>query len=303
MRIRYNVTVDDMVAFSVYFAKNSKYMKRTRRMVYLVVPGVLLVFFCAIGAASGDWVGPIIFPIIAGVWFLQGQSRWFKRYGESMRKIYAEGKNKLALGEHEMVLGEDGLFNRNEYGEVKAAWAAVERVGFSPDYIFIFISALSGYVVPRRKVLEVNYEEFAEELKRHMQGAAEEAGGKADAMERIVVTSEEFSVEDKKAGAHCGLGILSFATGAFMGTLALLLIFGGILFAATMPESPGTTAVMLAAFGMLVVFLVSPIGLLLGILGLRKRNRKQVFSVLGVVLNAMIFLGTALLIVICMILK
>ena len=49
---------------------------------------------------------------------------------------------------------------------------------------------------------------------------------------------------------------------------------------------------------LLVVFLASIVGLLTGISGLSQPSRKQVFSIVGIVLNAIIFFSLALVMII-----
>jgi len=86
---------------------------------------------------------PIVFLL---QWLLE---RWvIKRTIRSLLKD--ERPDRGQLGRHRVVLGEDGLVESTAVNESRTAWAGVDRVEQSPDYIFIYISPATAHVIPKR---------------------------------------------------------------------------------------------------------------------------------------------------------
>ena len=53
------------------------------------------------------------------------------------------------LGRHRVVLSEDGLTESTAVNESRTAWAGVDRVEQSQDYIFIYITPATAHVIPK----------------------------------------------------------------------------------------------------------------------------------------------------------
>jgi YcxB-like protein len=86
---------------------------------------------------------PIVFLF---QWCLE---RWAVRH--TIRSLVRDERaDRGRLGRHRVVLGEDGLIESTAVNESRTAWAGVDRVEQSPDYIFIYTSSATAYVVPKR---------------------------------------------------------------------------------------------------------------------------------------------------------
>ncbi|MFD0958269.1 hypothetical protein [Paenibacillus chungangensis] len=116
---------------------------------------------------------------------------------------------------------------------------------------------------------------------------------------------------------HSGLGIASFIIALLAILAAIITLVLTVSFTAEFinmgtldPESleaqilDGDSAIVsIMAAGLLFIVSIglSVIGLILGIVGAVMKNRKKVFSVLGIVLNALIAVGVVVLVIISMV--
>jgi hypothetical protein len=246
------------------------------------------------GWYRGRWDAPVIGAVIAGLlmlWILGGDRR---RVEKALRKMLAEGSNKQLLGEHELELTETGLVERTGYAEVTFLWQAVERLGLTPDYIFIFTGAISGIIVPRAGVVEGNHEELEGELRRKFEEAASTKGTEAsqDLSRQIIVDTQRVFEEDVRFGKHSRLGVASFVISLVVGGLDLLLLVLAFVLGAIAPElmEMGSVIMHIIISAALLGLVANVAGLGLGIAGLLARNRKKTFSVLGLILNAVILI-------------
>jgi hypothetical protein len=178
MKIRYENTLEDMIAFSRYHSKNSPMMQRSRMLMYWVVgPLVIVVIFGLFVVATGqDFLllsGAIALALyLAAVPFLITKVRT-AFHDRLARRLYAEGANKGAYGPKQLELTEAGLIGRSEFSEATIAWPVVERVASTIDYTFIYFSAVAALVIPRAAVSEGDYEVFVEAVRQKVAVAQE----------------------------------------------------------------------------------------------------------------------------------
>lgn len=70
-----------------------------------------------------------------------------KKYVEKMLK---EGPNRGLVGRHTLILSPEGIRDLSEVGETSSLWASVEKVIRDPNYLLIYNSAVSAYVIPAK---------------------------------------------------------------------------------------------------------------------------------------------------------
>jgi hypothetical protein len=166
MRIRYNNTIDDLVAFNAFHYANSPTAKRVWRLVLwggalLVLVGTTMTgrYSLAVRIAGG----------LTGTAFYVVATLLVRRLtmGALIRRFYAEGSQKVTVGEREMEVTEQGLVERTDYNEMRSAWGAIERIETTPLHTFIYIGPLMAFVIPHGAVTEGDLRAFLVELKRH----------------------------------------------------------------------------------------------------------------------------------------
>jgi len=164
MLIRYNLTLDDVLAFNRYHMAHSPSMRRQRWIIVWGFP-LLLLLVAGITAAREPSRGSIGLAIILPLAFhLFFRLRWGRGVQRQIRKMYSEGKNADMLGEQVLELLPDGLFVRSPLSETKLLWPAVERVESTDAHLFIYTSAVGAHVIPRSSVLEGDFDEFKNAL-------------------------------------------------------------------------------------------------------------------------------------------
>ena len=80
-------------------------------------------------------------------------------------------QDKAATGRHDMEITADGIVDETEFGRTEHTWKAIERVVAVEDHTFVFTSAVTGFAVPRARVIEGDYENFSAALVEGFQNA------------------------------------------------------------------------------------------------------------------------------------
>jgi hypothetical protein len=305
MRIKYHISIDDHVAFSQFHHKHSPTVRRTYLIAGVLLPVCLFAYSLLTGWYEGSWRTSIFVFVVAGLmtfWVFGGKRRRLER---QVRKLLGEGSNKATVGEHELELSENELVERGEYGESRFSLDVVVRLGFTADYTFIYTSAISGITLPKRAVVEGDYDAFITELKRKIEEKKRVEGieQRRDWDKAVITDAEKFYREDTSFGKHSGLGIASFMIAMAVVALHLLVFVIIFMLGVVAPDLMGSNSAMVGVLGMCMIagFFGSLIGLGLGISGVSQKNRKKVFATLGLVFNAVIILSLIALIAIGMV--
>ena len=116
----------------------------------------------------------------------------------------------------------------------------------------------------------------------------------------IMIERESMGQQNYRPLRHSGLGIASFIMSLVIAlTVFILIVVAGILETTTPggmdEDSPAAMIVGLFVIGGLIGNLA---GMALGITGMVQKNRKRIFSILGLILNGVVFFGILLLIII-----
>ena len=75
-------------------------------------------------------------------------------------RTYENWKNRTSIGSRELEISSDHLSEKNEYGQSKLAWPAVERVETDDDFAFIYLSAAQAHIIPRSRITAGSFDEF-----------------------------------------------------------------------------------------------------------------------------------------------
>jgi hypothetical protein len=169
MRIRYEIAVEDLLAFSVHHHQKSPTLRRNRFLTVVVLAG-MIVWLSFVAAESLRipevlWIGTALAALFAVVYL----RTWKRGMNRVMTKLYAEGRNRGALGVHLAELRDEGFYRRTSCGEQTVFWNGIERIESIPGYTFVYVSALSAHVLPEHSVIEGSFQAFVEELQRRWQ--------------------------------------------------------------------------------------------------------------------------------------
>jgi hypothetical protein len=178
MKIRYQIGLKDLAAFAQYHQEHEPEARRVSRMFW----GLIALFVLA-GAASDALRGSlsllpwaIIFSVIFLIIFRLLRrtlpARWAKR-------AYGDGSSTGAFGQHELELREDKLIERTDVGEAWNTLSSIHGIASTQNHTFIFLTSVSGHIVPRDAITEGDYDTFIRALKERCE--AIQMGGERDA--------------------------------------------------------------------------------------------------------------------------
>ena len=183
--IRYNVTMDDLVAFNEYHMLLSPQALRKRRQLIAILTAVFVVEFGVVGTlARGllppgtgwwSWCLPPLFAFVFGgaAFFLVRRSfnrkkpklpKWMQN---RIRKLYSAGENKSIIGEHILEVSENGFNDRTAYNESRYTWGTLERIETTEEHTFLFIGALNAFVIPHNRITEGDLPAVLQAIKLH----------------------------------------------------------------------------------------------------------------------------------------
>jgi hypothetical protein len=177
VKIHYDVTIDDMIAWNVYHYGQSPAMRRTRAFNVWCPPIVYMLMAAGLGLLMADEpiaAAVFAFPlvVISVLWVVMMPAYLRRALVRGVRKLYGEGTNKAVLGPREMEVTEDWLIVRTPYSESKSRYEIVEKVVRTDSYTFVYMSAVSAHPIPRAALGERDYEEFVQALEQRVAKAS-----------------------------------------------------------------------------------------------------------------------------------
>jgi hypothetical protein len=171
MKIAFENTIDDFIAFNNFHYEHSPSMWRLR-VLFTWGPVALILSLGAYTAWSEQTWDALIFAVIAaGVlgWFL---TRLFRPSLDKMvRQLVAEGSNKGLLGPRELELEGNWLHERSEFQSHSVSLQIIDKIESSDEHTFIYNSAVSAIALPRRCASEGEYQSFVGALIRTWRAA------------------------------------------------------------------------------------------------------------------------------------
>lgn len=152
MTIKYDINEKDYVDFNLYHVNTSKEMKK-RIFLLRVIGPITFMFMSFVAYDITDiplWYWLCIFCVAGLLWFLLYPKLVNKRLKAHVSKMLSEGKNDDLIGEHTLELNEEEMISTSEQSMSKVKWSVFNRVERTEEYIYIYNTAVSAYIVPLR---------------------------------------------------------------------------------------------------------------------------------------------------------
>jgi hypothetical protein len=182
VKIRYEVTVDDLLAFAFYHSGRSLRRSRAGAIVWGGVATFGL--FALVTALLGRQAALVMLPLavmpvlfILGTLFMMG---FRPNNARALRRQYEELLPRGATGPHEMELIEDGLVERTPHSEQWMLVRDVQGVSSDGERTFIYTGPASAYVIPHRSVPQGELEAFVEAVRMRLSEGSAELGPAPD---------------------------------------------------------------------------------------------------------------------------
>ncbi len=174
MKIRYEVTIDDIVAFHRRHSNHGPHFRRG--MAWLLwTPTAVLLAVGALVAADGQGFTYLAGGTAFGLsWALLGWLfvRW--RLGAGVRRAVRDGLDRNWFCWHELELSDGMLVERSDHNTHATAVRDVTNVISSDSHTYVYVPS-GVYVIPRRDVAEAEYQTFIDAIRQAWEQTRTEA--------------------------------------------------------------------------------------------------------------------------------
>jgi hypothetical protein len=168
MKIRYENTMDDLMAFHDHYVTQTPRMKRIWSAYRWIGAAVVFLagFFRESASGNQDTIFRLTIAVVGAVivaLIIKPLMLWSARF--LTRQLLSNGNNRGFLGEHELEIVDEGLIERTEYNESKAAWGGFDRIESNSQYTFLFVGPATAHVIPHNRLLSGDYKAFMTEFR------------------------------------------------------------------------------------------------------------------------------------------
>ena len=153
MEVEIEITADDYKALNHHVVHTSPSLRRQRVIGGVVIPTVWLLVWVAVVLTRDDpsKAARALLPLLLGVLLLPLFClRTHAKTTRAVDSLLRDGKNAGLLGHRRITLTIEGVCESGEPGESVTRWAVVERIDTTDDHAFLFTSAVSAFIVPKR---------------------------------------------------------------------------------------------------------------------------------------------------------
>lgn len=174
-KLAYELTVDDLIAFSRYHYVNSPTVRKQLLLARLVVIVMLMIL-----AITFDRHFPFHLPIIiasgASILTLIFTPKLQRdALDKTMRKQYGEGRNRGVIGPKQLTPTDTGITIRGECDQHELSFTAIERIVRTDDHTYLYIGAANAHVIPHRDIATAQLDAFHQTLAAHVNTPIETA--------------------------------------------------------------------------------------------------------------------------------
>ncbi|WML32939.1 YcxB family protein [Clostridium sp. OS1-26] len=150
--IEYDLTREDYIEYNMNHMATSKTMKRTLFIQQYIISLMFIVapfFFVRITKAPFKfWLTVFLITYLLWVIFYP---KYFKLVVKRrINKMLDEGKQENLFGRYSILITHEGILENSNMGQSNTNWNAVERLIETEEYIYIYISPVNAYIVPKR---------------------------------------------------------------------------------------------------------------------------------------------------------
>jgi hypothetical protein len=185
MKIRFETTIDDVIAFNRFHFTNSPAWRKQLWIQSLWLPVFLALVLAMVivvnaSAAGFNLRNSLVMSVCIGTVWLAGSAgwvlfiRWHLNRGlmRNARKFLAEGSNRSLHGWREMEIVKGRLVLHTELLDISMDLRAIERIVGNDAYTFVYIASVSAYMIPMDVYPEEEYREFVAELREAWENRA-----------------------------------------------------------------------------------------------------------------------------------
>lgn len=159
MTVRYDIGIDDILAFQRDYFSTSRLFRRQVawvRLLYVCLAMLMIIPIIGnIAAQASQGTNPGIDIIILIPLLMLSLAFFAKRYMmffnlKNAKKMYLQPGNDIYFGQKEITLSEDGITITDTGTETKISWQYILKVNDTPEHFLVYTSALNAVIIPKR---------------------------------------------------------------------------------------------------------------------------------------------------------
>jgi hypothetical protein len=176
MTFEYHTTIDDVIAFNLYHFQHSPSAQRQAQIARAAISvgtGLITLLVCAAITRGSLLPLVLVLSVVAGAFLFAiypGLVRATLR--KNIQGMLREGRNQTMVGPQRQTFTPEQIVSSSSVGTATLSWATVERIAKTDTHIFVYLSAVSAIMLPRRIFPnDAAYEACFTTLSQYQQGA------------------------------------------------------------------------------------------------------------------------------------
>ncbi len=161
MEVSFDVKKNHLIDFSIYNVKNSEQIKKAVKIQRFVTPLMFLIFSLLIGIYQGaitKWLTIFVGMYIA--WVIVYPKMYMISVKNSIKKnIESVNGKKDLIGSCKLRLTDAGVLEESNVRSNETTWASIVKLVETKEYVFVFNSENSAYVIPKETFESSDYKE------------------------------------------------------------------------------------------------------------------------------------------------
>ncbi|MBT2701126.1 YcxB family protein [Bacillus sp. ISL-40] len=157
MEVNYNLTEEDYINFNMFHIKNSQSTMRSLKIQRFSIP-IIYIILSFVLSNIGDIPFLFLFIpflIVSIIWVIFYPKYFYKRVIHRIKKMINEGKNDGLIGEHNIIMTEEGIVDSTPTGETKVNWSGINNLKEDQEYLYVYNTSISAYILPKRDLKNV----------------------------------------------------------------------------------------------------------------------------------------------------
>ena len=154
MTFEYQTTAEDVIAFNLYHFQHSPTAQRQAqiaRAALSVFTGIVSFIVC-IAITRGTLLPLVIVLALLAGGFLFAIYPWLTRITlqKNVQGMLREGRSRTMIGLQRQTFTPEQITSSSEVSSATLSWTTIERIVSTDTHIFVYLSALSAIMLPRR---------------------------------------------------------------------------------------------------------------------------------------------------------
>lgn len=153
MKIRYQLHMDDLIAFQVNHMKTCPKSLKTRARNRVLIPVIYATFALSwVYFSPAHWLEVLIVLTFATLWASFYPRVWEQRLHKRLKKTFKKQGKTAPEGVQELTLQNDGFIAKNNTKEGFIAWTQIQKYVHTEHYLFLYLSSDDAIIIPQKNL-------------------------------------------------------------------------------------------------------------------------------------------------------